>query len=430
MKIGKVILFLIPSLEAKVKKAEHKGHGEGNKKPRKTGGNYAEKYETPTGKVPVTKKTVTVYIPPKDHQVERVKDKYKKIAEPKSLSEQEAGIIEVDMSQQKRSQFEQAYKAIKKEQAELAKELPRPSLDERIKSATKNIPKLARNLYDNTIGFPIALFQNYKTKKYFKKHSLDNQTSLVHAVPGLFQNIGSQQKYAKQLNKAGFKVLHHPGNHHLGRKGSVEKLKESIDQFFTKTGIKEAAKKAGYDPNKYIKNLNHLATGHSSGADVLIDAAEDLYKLGIKAIQARAPAYYGVGKKTLGQKLLFPLAGKSDFPDYNAKLREEIAKQAKYVKRAQKNVPIHVVAGEDDGLITLPEALVEGARHYIVRGKDTTHFGTSGGTKSVNQQFVKHLRNIEHEIKGRKVPPDYKIPLLDYTIIGAPQHEIKEKYKR
>ena len=269
----------------------------------------------------------------------------------------------------------EGYDTIEKHLEDSRKSLP---------GATKspsNVFRTAKNVVynaiDNTIGYPIAKYQNYQTVRQLKK---GKDKPIVYLMHGIVQNEGSQWRFAKQLKKQGFHVQHLKGNH--GKRDvrySVEKAYEQIDKFQKKARIYETA-----------SNRKDYFSGHSSGADTGIHMAADKRTIdyGIKRIQARAPVPYGMKLKTMAQRAVGLVGNiKDDSLKYdNAKRR------AMETYRKNPMVPVNVIAGKYDKLVPPNTAnYIKQETYRMITHKDSGHFGTSGVNKNINKIFAEEL---------------------------------------
>jgi hypothetical protein len=285
--------------------------------------------------------------------------------------------LEKKIEKEEKLVVEKSYSSLKKELAPYKQAAPKAGLGGKIKAAFYNVGKVAKNAVDNTFGYGIASYQDYKTRKHFKKNP-GSEDQVVYLMHGLFQNKGSQWRLAKDLRKEGFKPYHLKGYHHLPREKDADKAFEQIDKFHKYTKLKEPQKR------------NDYFSGHSSGADVGIYMAGDkrIRKYGITAVQARAPAAGGIEAKTLGQKLLMPFANED-----NVKKSISAKKSAVTLADRKPKVPVYVVAGKYDNLVPPSDAIYKHAKkHYIIQHPDSTHFGTSGGTSHMNEVFIDLLK--------------------------------------
>lgn len=285
--------------------------------------------------------------------------------------------------------IETKFEDLKKEIEPYRKGMPEsPSLVARAKAAVANAANVARNAYDNTVGYAIAKGQNWKTRRHFSKDP-ESEDKIVYLMHGLMQNEGSQRKFGKQLRKEGFQPYHLKGNHHLSRKESAEEAFEQIEDFQRDTKLKNPSKRHDY------------FSGHSSGADVGIYMAGDkrIKEYGITKVQARAPAPYGIKAKRIGQKILAPLADKDDVSKSAGK------RNAVELAAREPTVTVDVIAGRYDGLVPPSDAAYQHAtHHYVIDHPDSTHFGTSGVNKDMNNVFIDHLKG---EV-GEKKKKEYK----------------------
>lgn len=267
-----------------------------------------------------------------------------------------------------------------------------PSLGQKLKATVNNVKNVARNAVDNTVGYGIAKYQNYKTKKHFKNEPASND-EITYLMHGLFQNEGSQWRLAKQLRKEGKQAYHLKGHHSLPKKENIDRTYEQIGDFHNNTKLEN------------VKNRNDKFSGHSSGGNIGIYMAEDerTAKYGIKKIQARAPATYGFKAKSIGQKLLLPFAKAEDASTY------EGMKHGLEASKGKPAVPIQILAGEHDNLVPPPNAvhIHSGGKAHIkpkvLKGKNSTHFGTAGGEEEMNRVMIGYLND----------PKAYKIREID-----------------
>jgi hypothetical protein len=234
------------------------------------------------------------------------------------------------------------------------------------------------NLVDNTVGYFIAKYQNMKSRRELAQNPNRPIEYLMH---GEVQNQGSQWRLARDSRKRGFVPYHLAGRHSLQRKLSTEQkvdnAYEQIQQLHNSVGIK----------NAYSRN--DVFSGHSTGGNRAIDMAKDkrTIQYGIKTYQARAPNPVSTEPRTIWQKLLMTF-----LPGDSAKTPQGRARAVELAGKGTPLVPVHVVAGEYDRLVP-PEDTVykKAASHTIIRGPDSTHFGTSGGNRSINAQMLNHL---------------------------------------
>jgi len=285
---------------------------------------------------------------------------------------------------------EKKYEELQKYRSPYQKSAPEPSLGGRVSSAFRNIKNLAVNAFDNTIGYPIAKYQNYQTKEHFKGDP-NSDKKLVYLMHGMFQNEGSQWRFGKQLKKSNYNPYHLKGHHHLELKKNADKAFEQIKRLHKETKLKNASQRKDY------------FSGHSSGGDVGLYMAGDerIRKYGIKEVQARAPAPYGIKAYTWPQKLLMPLVGE------RGDLENKIAKrEAVEMAHREPRVNVHVVAGKYDRLVPPRDAVYmpkhPKIKHYVIEHKDSTHFGTSGVNKGMNDIFVDLIKKGKEKYKPQK----------------------------
>jgi len=273
---------------------------------------------------------------------------------------------------------ETRYEALQKQRRPYQRS-PGVSLGDRVKAAVNNVRNVALNAFDNTAGYGIAQYQNYRTKSHFRKDP-GSKKDIAYLMHGLMQNEGSQWRLARQMRKAGMQPYHLKGNHHLPRKESAEQGFAQIRYLHKETKLKNP------------RERKDSFSGHSSGADVGLYMAGDerMREYGIRQVQARAPAPYGVKAETFGQKVLLPLAKESDL--------ETMAGKREAVEMADRKprVKVHVVAGKYDRLVPPKDTVYmlqdKSIRHYVIDHKDSTHFGTSGVNKGMNELFIGLLK--------------------------------------
>ncbi|MBI2129531.1 hypothetical protein HYU07_04795 [Candidatus Woesearchaeota archaeon] len=275
----------------------------------------------------------------------------------------------------KDTNVERTYAALQKTVEPYRAEASRPSFGGRTKAAVKNIANIARTAFDSTVGNVIAKYQDYDTKRYFKKNP-GSKDPLSYLVAGFGMPKGSQRVLAGQLKKAGIRSLHLKTYHHLPRKESSEKAFEQIKKFQEEVKLKEPYKRSD------------SISGHSSGADLGIYMAGDkrIVDYGIKYVQARAPVPYGVNKPTMAQRAILSLS-KADDP------RTALGKRNAAEMAIRKPlVPVHIIAGKYDALVP-PRDTVYGhaTTHKVIDHPSSTHFGTSGANKDMNEIFIKEL---------------------------------------
>lgn len=278
---------------------------------------------------------------------------------------------------------EKEFDEVKKTREKTAKYAPSPTTTGKIKAGIKNIGKITQNAYDNTIGYFSAKTQNFSTKRHYKK-TPEAEDKIVYMMHGAFQNEGSQWKMGKQLKKEGYMPYHLKGHHKLPRKENAEKAFEQIKDFQEDTELKEPSKR------------KDMYSGHSSGADVGIYMAGDerIKKYGIKHVQARAPAPSGIEAKTLGQKLLAPLIKEENLKGYMGR------RNAVEIEKRKPKVDVHVVSGKYDNLVPPSDAAYKHAKkHYVINDADSTHFGTAGGNKKMNEVQIDILKKHDKDYK-------------------------------
>ena len=157
----------------------------------------------------------------------------------------------------------------------------RPTTVKLLDAAVSNVRHMVRNAVDNTAGYPIAKWQNKQTAKYLKHHP-NTDKYVVDLIPGLFQNIGSQHRYARVLQGRGHLPNHiHPNN---GRP-EPERVARMVGQYDS------LEKRTGAKPHRII-------SGHSDGAALAIkmvqgyEGRERVMRYKIQCVQARAPSVH------------------------------------------------------------------------------------------------------------------------------------------
>lgn len=287
--------------------------------------------------------------------------------------------------EQKKKVIDKQYNTMTENYKPLREKAPKqPSTGTKLKTMFTNTTNIARNAFDNTVGYGIAKFQNYTTKRHFSKDP-KSDSQIVYLMHGVMQNEGSQWRLARQLRKEGKRVYHLKGKHHLPREENANQTYEQIDNLHDSTKLEK------------VEERNDYFSGHSSGGDMGIYLAGDerILKRGIKTVQARAPAPSGLEVKTLGQKLIMPLLTDADnIKTYAGK------KEAVEITSRKPVVPVHIVVGEEDNLVP-PEAAVyaHATSTSLLKGKNSTHFGSSGGQKDMNAQQIEFMNKPEKQYK-------------------------------
>jgi hypothetical protein len=269
-------------------------------------------------------------------------------------------------------------------------------------NAVRNI---SWNAYDNTIGYVLAKGQNRRTERSVRKDP-STRSRVAYLQSGVMQNEGGQYRRARMLRKEGELPFITRGHHNLPRKEGAEKTLEQISDFQKRTGLK--------DPH----TRNDYFMGHSSGGDVGIYMAGDkrTKNLGIKKVYAVAPAPAGVYKaRTIGQRLVLPIASKD-----NTTTLEGRAHAVELDKR-KPQVPVYVIAGKYDKLVTPKDAAYRHAtKHYVIDHKDSTHFGTSGGNKTMNQT-IHSIEQGHYKAEERK---------QSSNVVKFPGEKPEQQYKK
>ncbi len=287
----------------------------------------------------------------------------------------------------------------------------RPGLGKLVGAAMNNVKNITLNAFDNTIGYGIASYQNYQTKRTLKKNPKTDRYMTV-LIPGLFQEIGSQWRLGKREKENGRLPYHlHPNN-------SLPKAERE----------EAARRQLEYLKGKTHANPYKILSGHSDGAALAVGLAQDQKTVKdhkIVYVQARAPSVHGTTKiDSVGKAMLIPFAA-------NDNVKKSIYARKGAVENAEKKpyVPVDVVAGEYDSLATPRDTVYRHARtHYLVRGKDSTHFGTSGVNDEMNKRFSKHIDDLirEHKSAETKDRPGKMYVAKPY---GVKPYAAKDNYK-
>jgi hypothetical protein len=296
----------------------------------------------------------------------------KKIKEAKT---EEAKVIEVK------------YEDLKKQIEPYRKAMPRPpSIGTRARAAIGNVRNVARNAYGLTIGYARAKGQNRKTRRHLRRNP-NSKARIRYLKAGFAQNEGAQATYGRQIEKSGDRPYHLRPNHHLPRKKNAEKTFEQIHELHEYTKLKN------------VSDRDDSFDGHSSGADIGIYMAGDkrIKKYGIKRVQARAPAPLGIKARRIGQRLLMPFVNEDN-------VGKTAGKRSALEMAARKPlVPVDVIAGRYDGLVPPSDAVYKHAdHHYVIDDPDSTHFGTSGVNKKMNNIFIENIKAREKQKKTYK----------------------------
>lgn len=305
------------------------------------------------------------------------------------------------------------YEKIDKRLGDLRKGVPEISQTESLKNAPKNLKNIVVNAFDYSIGEFIADSQNNYTREYLKKNQ-GTKKKIVYLARGVSQTKGNGWRLAKSLKKQGYLVYHLDQDHNLSREENAKNNYSQILKLHKETGLK--------DPS----SRDDLADGHSSGADILIymSSQSKFSKTGIKNIQAVAPVPYGMKKaETFGQKILLPLVAKHD----DASTIEGKLNAIDMAKRKPiPGVNVYVVAGKGDRLATPKLAVYEHAKeHRMIDHAHSTHFGTSGGNKIINEKYlIPHLKYMEQNSAG-DVPK-----LVDISHKKIHGKKMQELYKK
>lgn len=268
-------------------------------------------------------------------------------------------------------------RGIEHELTDARQRMPGPrKLGDKVYQMVANVKNMAVNAIDNTVGVPIAHYQNWKTARYLKGHP-DTKNPILYLMHGLAQTIGSQWRLASQARDLGMQPYHVKGKHHLGDIKAAEDAFHQIEHMHRQTDLKDAYKR------------KDIFSGHSSGANVGIEMAADekIKKYGIAQVQARAPTPHGFkGMRTIEQKaagMILDIKG------------EDVSKSKEARERAMRNyarpphAKVYIVSGREDALVPPDDTVYKHATGYhILRHPHATHFGTSGVNKDVNKMTL------------------------------------------
>ncbi len=343
--------------------------------------------------------------------------------EPTMLSSKKPSQYAIDNSPQSeysKDPTKEGMRGVRENLSDARQRMPTPkSLKEKIGTMLKNVKNIAYNGFDNTVGLPIALYQNHKTKKHFKKNpnSKDPLTYLMH---GLGQNRGSQWRRARDLRKRGMHAYHLKGNHDLGNKGSTDEAFDQIEEFHEDTGLERKS-----------KGHYRAFSGHSSGGNTGISMASDkrIKKYGINHVQAVAPTPAGFEKLRTAEVKAAGIIINVDHED--TRKSKPARKEAIRLHREKPNVPVYVVSGEHDALVPPDDAVYKHAKGYkVLKGEHTTHFGTSG----VNEKANKELNELLTDKSGYRPTEWYKpktgsVKEHKRDFLGRDEHGRKELQK-
>jgi len=286
------------------------------------------------------------------------------------------------------------YAKMQKKVGPIQAQAPTPTTKSRIKAGFNSIANIGRNVYDSTVGYGVAKGQNWKSRRYLKKNP-GTDKDIVYLINGIYQNMGSQHRLSREFRKKGLVPYHIQVNHGKTRKENAGKFYKQTGDMHNKTKLKNVPKRTD------------AISGHSSGGDLAIYLAgeEKTSRYGVnpvsksdkETIQARAPAPYGVKPRTLGQRLIMAIA-----PDKSDLYTVEGRKNAVEMYKRKPRAPITIHSGLNDRLVT-PDLAYEkhAAEINVIDHPDSTHFGTAGGNKNMNQYFANRLAE-RHELKKQR----------------------------
>ncbi len=258
--------------------------------------------------------------------------------------------------------------------------MPGPrKLKEKAGTMFRNVRNMTVNAIDNTVGLPIAHYQNWKTAHYLKKHP-DTKNPILYLMHGLAQNIGSQWRLASQARDIGLHPYHLKGKHHLGDEGAAKDAFHQIEHLHHDTHLTEPHRRKDY------------FSGHNSGGNVGIEMAGDekIKKYGIHHVQARAPTPHGFKKaQTIEQKAAGMII---DIEGENIGKSKTAREAALRRHEREPHVPVYIVSGREDALVPPDDTVYKHAKGYhVLKHPHATHFGTSGAHKEVNKKTLELL---------------------------------------
>lgn len=249
---------------------------------------------------------------------------------------------------------------------------------------------LFNSIYDNTIGYGIAKSQNFRSRRDLKKNK---DKPIMYLMNGIVVNEGSQHRLAKKLKKKGFIPYHLPASHLLNSKEKI------LDKSYKR--IKKLHKYAGITDEEVIKRKDGFS-GHSDGGNFVNSYLANNLKtrdLGIKWAQSRAASTYGVDFKNTPQKLLKYFIPQLKREDIRKKEGKELATK-NYLNNPV--IPIYTFAGERDRLIPPKYShYIKEEKYNLLKGKNTTHFATSGASNSHNEILAREAKNIYDLVSGK-----------------------------
>lgn len=245
----------------------------------------------------------------------------------------------------------------------------------RLEAFLSNPENFVRNAIFNTLGYPVAKAQNKISLDYLKQHP-DTYRQIVYMMVGIKQNEGANALLAEEFYNRGKIPIHLKPNHNLPLEDRVPDMIRQIKSIQNK--VKLVNPKARMD----------TATGHSSGGRnvTMLSREPDAVKYGINAgVVAVASTHYGMKVNRLGQKLIGLVhdIAEDNIGDY--KTRSEIAAFSK----KDVHVPVYQVGGFSDGLVPAKNVADDkAAMHFVLRGRHSTHFGTSGVRQDNNAKIA------------------------------------------
>ena len=287
------------------------------------------------------------------------------------------------------------YQLIKKRAEQ--KPLPEPPKERR--GLYDMVKGFVENAYANTVGYPLSLYQNYKTVKEIRKNP-DVKKRVHVIVPGFFQNIGSHYKLGRQLREQGDLHYHVHAGHGIATMKPLEekanKFYQKMDYLRQKTGLSE----------KDFQKIPKTYRGHSSGADLgyYLAGDERIKKYGIDKVIGVAGTGGGLEMKTPAQKLFakaFPQL-KAEDPRYSKHARKNIVN----LNEKRPKVPVYSIYGSNDELVPRHKIIPyqHAVNEAIIYHPQAGHFGTSGQNYMINKAILEldKLQEKHHRYKTIK----------------------------
>ena len=286
--------------------------------------------------------------------------------------------LEDIVTEQSFDQLQAEYKAAK-DQA------PKTTFGQKVKGFIKNMYNIPVNGLYNTIFYPIAMFQNAKTRKEIRNNP-DGKEPVVYLQAGVMQNMGAQARAASYWRKKGFLPYHIKGYHHLPAKEKREKHFEQIHGLYHD---RNSLRGKGSKQMQVAPYREAVWDGHSSGADSGIYLAQDsrVEKYKVRRIIARAPVPTGLGDRPLNiaQKAIMMIASGDDTRTLKGK------KAALTMHERPPKVPVDVYSGKYD-MLAVPYSNIYkyASSTNLIDHPSSSHFGTSGVNRTMNATIIDH----------------------------------------